>query len=162
MDKNKLNEIISNVIYQENQKALDAGHDVLCNATEYLADKITETIMKTSKQDTSNLESILLIFNDYIDNNYEPSKTRIFTITNYSLTDFLIETNDSRTISEFLNTYDSKDSEAVYEYASNMGGILSEEVIYCDDCVAEYKDYRRDNLNPVSIDEFYWMKYANR
>jgi hypothetical protein len=43
-DRNKLNEIISNVIYKENQKALDSGHDVLCTATEYLADKITEAI----------------------------------------------------------------------------------------------------------------------
>jgi hypothetical protein len=49
MDKNKLNKIISNVIYKENQKALDFGCDVLCNATEYLADKIAEEITKEFK-----------------------------------------------------------------------------------------------------------------
>lgn len=44
MDRNKLSEIISDVIYKENQKAIDSGHVVLCNATEYLADKIAEAI----------------------------------------------------------------------------------------------------------------------
>lgn len=44
MDKNKLIEIISNVIYKENQNAIDAGYDVLCNATEYLSDKIAEAL----------------------------------------------------------------------------------------------------------------------
>ena len=49
MDKNKLSEIISDVIYTENQNALDFGCDVLCNATEYLADKIAEEIVKEFK-----------------------------------------------------------------------------------------------------------------
>lgn len=44
MDRNKLSEIISDVIYKENQNAIDTGYDVLCNATEYLADKIAEAI----------------------------------------------------------------------------------------------------------------------
>lgn len=46
IDPEKLNLIISNVIYRENQKALDAGHNVLCTATEYIAEKITEEICK--------------------------------------------------------------------------------------------------------------------
>lgn len=44
MDCNKLSEIISDVIYKENQKALDFGCDVLCTATEYLSDKIAEAL----------------------------------------------------------------------------------------------------------------------
>lgn len=44
MDRDKLSEIISCVIYKENQKALNLGHDVLCTATEYLADKIAEEL----------------------------------------------------------------------------------------------------------------------
>ena len=44
MDRDKLSEIISDVIYKENQKALDSGYDVLCTATEYLADKIAEAL----------------------------------------------------------------------------------------------------------------------
>lgn len=46
MDKNRLSDMISDVIYKENQNAIDSGCDVLCNATEYLADKITEEIIK--------------------------------------------------------------------------------------------------------------------
>ena len=46
MDKNKLSEMIRNVIYKENQNAIDSGYDVLCNATEYLADKIAEKIIR--------------------------------------------------------------------------------------------------------------------
>jgi hypothetical protein len=44
MNRDKLREIISDVIYKENQKALDSGYDVLCTATEYLADKIAEAL----------------------------------------------------------------------------------------------------------------------
>ena len=51
MDKNKLSEMISNVIYKENQNAIDSGYDVLCNATEYLADKITEAVCDYSKEE---------------------------------------------------------------------------------------------------------------
>ena len=46
MDVNRLSQIISDVIYKENQKALDSGCEVLCTATEYLADKIAEEICK--------------------------------------------------------------------------------------------------------------------
>ena len=49
MDRDKLSEIISNVIYKENQKALDSGCDVLCTATEYLADKIAEILCNSNK-----------------------------------------------------------------------------------------------------------------
>ena len=49
MDRDKLSEIIRDVIYKENQKALDAGYDVLCTATEYLADKITEILCNNDK-----------------------------------------------------------------------------------------------------------------
>ena len=40
-----LSQIISNVIYEENQKALDSGNEVLCTATEYLADRIAEVLI---------------------------------------------------------------------------------------------------------------------
>lgn len=45
MEKNKLIQIISDVIYKENQNALDSDNDVLCSATEYLAEKIAEAIL---------------------------------------------------------------------------------------------------------------------
>lgn len=44
----KLNLVISNIIYRENQKALDSGHNVLCSAAEYIAEKITEEIYKNN------------------------------------------------------------------------------------------------------------------
>ena len=48
---NELNQIISDVIYKENQKALDSGCDALCNATEYLADKIAEEVFKYHREE---------------------------------------------------------------------------------------------------------------
>lgn len=47
----ELNRIISDVIYKENQKALDSGCDVLCTATEYLADKIAEVVFKYHREE---------------------------------------------------------------------------------------------------------------
>jgi hypothetical protein len=46
MYSNKLNQIISNIIYRENQEALDSGYGVLCDATEYLAEKIANECCK--------------------------------------------------------------------------------------------------------------------
>lgn len=43
----KINQIVRDVIYKENQVASDLGYNVLCTATEYLADKITEVICDT-------------------------------------------------------------------------------------------------------------------
>ena len=44
----ELNQLVSNTIYRENDKGLAAGFDVLCTATEYLAEKITEDLYKAN------------------------------------------------------------------------------------------------------------------
>lgn len=43
----------------------------------------------------------------------------------------------------FLETYDSDESSVIYDYATNDGRILSEEISYCDDFMDRYEDFIR-------------------
>lgn len=105
--------------------------------------------------------TIKLLINDYIDDDYLPSRQLEFTITEECLKDYLIETEDDRTVEEFLTTYDSDESSVLYEYATDNNRILSEEITYCDNFITDYNDYVNDKLIKISQEEYYWYEYRN-
>lgn len=105
--------------------------------------------------------TITLLVNDYIGDDFEPSRTLKFIIPEQCLLEYLMEIEDDRTIEEFLESYDSDESEAIHEYAIYDNRVLSEEMVYCDDFMEEYDDYIQGNLNPLSMDEYYWAVYSN-
>jgi hypothetical protein len=87
------------------------------------------------------------------------------------LNDYLLQTEDERDVSIFLDTYDSDESAAIYEYAIDDGRILSEQISYCDDFTEAYEDFieRTQMFNPgkkpeaISTKEnYYWVVYAMR
>lgn len=81
-------------------------------------------------------KTVKLLINHYIGDDFHPSRQTTFMITEECLQDYLTETEDDRAIKEFIDTYDSDESEVVYEYACDDGRILSEEITYCDDFIA--------------------------
>jgi hypothetical protein len=113
-------------------------------------------------------KTVKLLMNHYIGDGFNPSRQVAFVITEDCLKDYLKETGDERTVKEFLNTYDSDESEVIYGYAGDDGRILSSEIIYCDDFVEKYNDYikRIQLFNPdMSAEEiatkerYYWTVY---
>lgn len=114
------------------------------------------------------MKTVELLLNDYIGDNYNPSRQTKFTITEECLTDYLRETEDDRNVKMFLDTYDSGESSVIYNYAANDGRILSEEITYCDDFVDKYEDFirRTQMFNPdmsaediSSKEDYYWTVY---
>lgn len=114
------------------------------------------------------MKTVELLLNDYIGDNYNPSRQTKFTITEECLTDYLKETEDDRNVKTFLDTYDSDESSVIYDYAVNDGRILSEEITYCDDFVDRYEDFirRTQMFNPdmsaediSSKEDYYWTVY---
>ena len=114
------------------------------------------------------MKTVELLLNDYIGDNYNPSRQTKFTITEECLTDYLKETEDDRNVKTFLDTYDSDESSVIYDYAANDGRILSEEITYCDDFVDRYEDFirRTQMFNPdmsaediSSKEDYYWTVY---
>ena len=105
--------------------------------------------------------TIKLLVNDYIDDDYNPSRQLQFVITKECLMDYLTETDDDRTVEEFMGTYDSDESSVIYEYAMDDNRVLSEEIIYCDDFVAAYNDYTDAVENPMTAENYYWEEYKN-
>lgn len=112
---------------------------------------------------------VKLLINHYIGNDFNPSRQTTFMITKECLQDYLTETEDDRTIEEFVGTYDSDESEAVYDYAANAGRILSEEITYCDDFIERYNDFitRTQMFNPdmaadqiATKENYYWTAYV--
>lgn len=112
--------------------------------------------------------TVKLLMNHYIGDNFHPSRQVTFIITEECLQDYLTELEDERTIEEFMETYDSDESEVVYGYSADDGRILSEEITYCDDFIGEYNDYikRTQMFNPdmtaeqISTKEnYYWTVY---
>ena len=69
--KKELDRIISNIIYTENQKALDSNHDVLCTATEYLSDKLSDDIVNYHKQIVCDINKKYLDKLNEIEHQYE-------------------------------------------------------------------------------------------
>ena len=114
--------------------------------------------------------TVELLLNHYIGDDYNPSRQVKFIITEDCLNDYLKETEDDRTIKEFLNTYDSDESDVVYGYAGDDGRILSEKITYCDTFEKDYHDFikRTQMFNPdmtaeqiATKENYYWTVYAN-
>lgn len=114
-------------------------------------------------------KTVELLINHYISDAYNPSRQTVFIIAEKCLQDYLLETEDNRTVKEFLDTYDSDESEVVYEYASDDGRILSEEITYCDDFIKQYDNFiaRTQMFNPdmaadqiATKENYYWTVYA--
>lgn len=89
-------------------------------------------------------------------------------ITKECLQDYLTETEDGRTIEEFMDTYDSDESEIIYNYANDDGRILSGEITYCDNFIKRYNDFiaYTQMFNPdIAADQietkenYYWTMY---
>lgn len=114
------------------------------------------------------MKTVELLLNDYIGDDYNPSRQTKFTITVECLNDYLKETGDDRNIKIFLETYDSDESSVIYDYAANDGRILSEEITYCEDFMEKYDDFihRTQIFNPdmsaekiSSKEDYYWTVY---
>ena len=78
---------------------------------------------------------------NYINNTLEVEREVKFKITEECLNDYLTETEDNRTVNEFLETCDSDESSVIY--ANDDGRILSEEITYCDKFIEKYEDFVR-------------------
>lgn len=104
--------------------------------------------------------TIKLLVNHYIDDDFYPSRQLEFTITKECLIDYLTETEDDRTIEEFITTYDSDESSVIYEYATDDNRVLSEKISYCDDFMAAYNDYIDYAINPMTAENYYWEEYT--
>lgn len=106
------------------------------------------------------MENIIeLLVNDYIDDDFYPSRQLKFVITEECLMDYLTEVEDGRTIGEFVSTYNSDESSVIYEYATDDSRVLSEEISYCDDFLAAYADYADVVLFPKTKEVYYWEVY---
>lgn len=101
-----------------------------------------------------------LITNDYATDELNPTRTLKFTVNRKELAKYLIDNNDERTISMFLETYDSDESAYIHEKAEN---IISEEITYCDDFNERYDDFvnnpEMDSDESFSKEDFYWNVY---
>lgn len=115
------------------------------------------------------MSTVNLILNHYIGDDINPSRQVSFLITEECLKDYLSETEDERSIDEFLETYDSDESEVVYGYATDDGRIISECVSYCDAFVEAYNGFieRTVMFNPemkakeiATKENYYWTVYA--
>ena len=114
-------------------------------------------------------KAVKLLMNHYIGDDFHPSRQVAFMIAEECLQDYLTETEDDRTIEEFMETYDSDESEVVYGYAADDGRILSDEITYCDDFIEKYNDFisRTQMVNSdmsaeqiATKEKYYWTVYA--
>ena len=115
-------------------------------------------------------KTVQLLVNHYIGDDFHPSRQVTFLITEECLKDYLTKTEDDRTVKEFIETYDSDESEVVYGYAADDGRILSEEITYCDDFIEKYNGFINQTqiFNPdmttdqiATKESYYWNVYAN-
>lgn len=114
-------------------------------------------------------KTVKLLMNHYIGDDSHSSRQVTFMITEECLQDYLTETEDDRTVEEFMETYNSDGSEVIYDYAVDDGRILSDEIAYCDDFVEKYNDFinRTQMFNPdmtaeqiATKENYYWTVYA--
>lgn len=113
------------------------------------------------KEDLIMNKTIALLVNDYIGDDYRPSRELMFTITEDCLKDYLTDIEDDRTIDEFLDTYDSDESSVIYEYASDDNRILSESISYSNSVIESYNDFINGNQKGTDIttEDYYWTFY---
>lgn len=114
--------------------------------------------------------TVELLLNHYIGNNFHPSRQVKFIITKNCLKDCLNDIEDERSVNEFMDSYNSDDSDFIYEYAANDGRILSEEVTYDDSFEKDYSDFikKKQMCNPdmtaeqiITKEDYYWTIYAS-
>ena len=114
-------------------------------------------------------KTVKLLINHYVGDDFNYSRQTSFVITEECLQDYLTETADERTIEEFVSTYDSDESEVIYDYAIDDGRILSEDITYCDDFIERYNSFitRTQMFNPsmtadqiATKEQYYWTVYA--
>lgn len=114
-------------------------------------------------------DTVVLLLNHYVGDEIFPSRQVRFVITEDCLKEYLRETEDERTVSEFLATYDSDESEVIYGYAADDGRILSDEIIYSEAFLESYRDFikKMQVFCPGRMDEqifkkesYYWQIYA--
>lgn len=114
-------------------------------------------------------KTVKLLINHYTGDDFNPSRQTSFMITKECLQDYLTETEDDRTIEEFMETYNSDESEVIYNYANDDGRILSEEITYCDDFIERYNALiaRTQMFNPdmaadqiATKENYYWTVYV--
>lgn len=114
--------------------------------------------------------TVKLVMEHYIGYNIHPSRQVTFVITRECIQDYLSETEDDRTVSDFMETYDNDEAEVIYGYAADDGRILSDEITYCDDFIEKYNDYisRTQMSHPdmsaeqiATKENYYWTVYAH-
>jgi len=115
-------------------------------------------------------DTVRLNIGHYIDNDFSPSRVTTFLVRIQDLEDYLEQSEDDRTGEEFYQTYDSDEAQVLYEYMSDDGKILDEEVTYCDAFEKDYADYikRTQMFNPgmsaeqiATKENYYWNVYVN-
>lgn len=105
------------------------------------------------------MSTVNLLLNHYIGDDLNPSRKISFFITEECLNDYLAATEDERAIEEFLRTYDSDESEAIYDYAMDDGRIISERVTYCDDFEEKYIENIKEE--DKTKEQYYWDVYCS-
>lgn len=114
-------------------------------------DCITDAIDRIKMEQ---VKTVSLILNDYVGENYCPTKQTRFMISEDCLNDYLKATDDERDIPQFLESYDSDEANVIYDYASDDGRIIQEDVSYSDDVIEKYKKYMEENYT-ITIEDFY-------
>ena len=104
---------------------------------------------------------INLLLNHYIGDDFNPSRKVSFFITEECLKDYLMATEDERTIEVFLRTYDSDESASIYNYAEDDGRIISKRVTYCDDFEEKYKEHIGRIKENKTKEQYYWNEYCS-
>lgn len=112
------------------------------------------------KKGRDNMSTVNLLINHYIGDDYNPSRQVSFLITGDCLIDYLTETEDERSVERFLETYDSDESEAIYDRASDDGKIIYENITYCDDFEEKYNEYVLQS-QAILKEQYYWDNYCN-
>ena len=101
-----------------------------------------------------------LLLNDYIGDDFSFSRQVKFSITEDCLKDYLQATEEDRSIKDFLATYDSDEALVIYDYASDDGRILSEDIIYSDLFIESYNEYK-SNGGTKTEEDYYWSTYRD-
>ncbi len=138
---------------------VDGCHEFLFLVPVETKENVYDEIEKTIYEKIHQIGIEDLIVNDYATDGLNPTRTLKFTVNRKELAKYLIDNNDERTISMFLETYDSDESAYIYEKAK----IISEEITYCDDFNERYDDFVKnpemDSDESFSKEDFYWNVY---
>lgn len=116
-------------------------------------------ILESVDWDKVQCDDVELLIHEYMGDDLEFSRQIRFRVAETDLLDYLRK-NDGRRLHQFLDEYDSDDSQAVYDYMKKKGIPMAESVHYSS---AVRKDY--ENLGrPGTMEEFYetWREAARK